>query len=78
MFSLKFIATKPLTRDCWGLVLKCYELRTRQHKMLNVKALRLLKHYFTEDLMSFGRRLWMISYEGLTFVIRSKIMRNKI
>jgi hypothetical protein len=19
---------------CWGLVLKCYELRTRQHKML--------------------------------------------
>jgi hypothetical protein len=25
---------------CWGLVLKCYELRTRRHKMLNVKALR--------------------------------------
>jgi hypothetical protein len=24
---------------CWGLVLKCYELRTRQHKMLNIKAL---------------------------------------
>jgi hypothetical protein len=33
-------------RQCWGLVLKCYELRTRQHKMLNVKALRPSKHYF--------------------------------
>jgi hypothetical protein len=40
----------------WGLVLKCYELRTRQHKMLNIKGLRPLKHYFPEDLMSFGRR----------------------
>jgi hypothetical protein len=25
-------------RQCWGLVLKCYELRTRQHKMLNVNV----------------------------------------
>jgi hypothetical protein len=25
-------------RQCWGLVLKCYELRTRQHKMLMVKV----------------------------------------
>jgi hypothetical protein len=25
-------------RQCWGLVLKCYELRTRQHKMLKVKV----------------------------------------
>ena len=25
---------------CWGLVLKCYELRTRQHKMLNDIILR--------------------------------------
>jgi hypothetical protein len=32
--------------QCWGLVLKCYELRTRQHKMLNVEALRPSKHYF--------------------------------
>jgi hypothetical protein len=24
----------------WGLVLKCYELRTRQHKMLNVNDLQ--------------------------------------
>jgi hypothetical protein len=31
---------------CWGLVLKCYELRTRQHKMFNVNALRPSKHYF--------------------------------
>jgi hypothetical protein len=25
---------------CWRLVLKCYELRTRQHKMLNDTVLR--------------------------------------
>jgi hypothetical protein len=31
---------------CWGLVLKCYESRTRQHKMLNINALRPSKHYF--------------------------------
>jgi hypothetical protein len=31
--------------NCWGLVLKCYELRTRQHKMLMVNALRPSKHY---------------------------------
>jgi hypothetical protein len=31
---------------CWGLVLKYYELRTRQHKILNVNALRPSKHYF--------------------------------
>ena len=32
--------------SCWGLVLKYYELRTRQHKMLNVNVLRSSKHYF--------------------------------
>jgi hypothetical protein len=32
-------------RACWGLVLKCYELRTRQHKMLKVNALRPSKIY---------------------------------
>jgi hypothetical protein len=32
-------------RQCWGLVLKCYELRTRQHRMLNVKALFPSMHY---------------------------------
>jgi hypothetical protein len=32
---------------CWGLVLKCYELRTRQHKMrLMFNVLRPSKHYF--------------------------------
>jgi hypothetical protein len=41
---------------CWGLVLKCYELRTRQHKILNINALRPRKHYLPKDLMSFGRR----------------------
>jgi hypothetical protein len=44
--------------DCWRLVLKCYELRTRQHKMLNINALHPLKHYLPMDLMSFGRRSW--------------------
>jgi hypothetical protein len=34
-------------RQCWGLALKCYELRTRQHKeRLMVNALRPSKHYF--------------------------------
>ena len=32
-------------RQCLGLVLKCYELRTRQHKMLNINALRPLKQH---------------------------------
>jgi hypothetical protein len=36
-------------RQCWGLVLKYYELRTRQHKILNVNALRPSKHYFPQD-----------------------------
>jgi hypothetical protein len=42
---------------CWGLVLKCYELRTRQHRILNIKALCPSKHYFPLDIMNFGRRL---------------------
>jgi hypothetical protein len=46
--------------------------------MLNVKTLRPLKHYFPEDLMSFGRRLWVINHEGPTFVFRDKIMQNEI
>jgi hypothetical protein len=41
-------ATHPLCgfggRQCWGLVLKCYESRTRQHKVLNVNVLRPTKH----------------------------------
>jgi hypothetical protein len=44
-------------RQCWGLVLKCYESRTRQHTILNIKALRPLKHYFPLGIMNFGRRL---------------------
>jgi hypothetical protein len=55
---------------CWGLVLKCYELRTRQHKMLNINALRPPKHYLAKDLMNFGRRPWARYQEGHTFVIR--------
>jgi hypothetical protein len=41
-------------RQCWGLVLKSFELRTRQHKMLNVNALHPLKHYLPKDIMIFG------------------------
>jgi hypothetical protein len=41
---------------CWGLVLKCFESRTRQHKMLNINALRPRMHYLPKDLMSLGRR----------------------
>jgi hypothetical protein len=45
------------TKDgCWGLVLKCFELRTRQHKMLNVNALRPSEHYLPKGIMNFGRR----------------------
>jgi hypothetical protein len=55
---------KRVEAYCWGLVLKCYELRTRQHKMLNVNALRPLNHYFLKDLMNFGRRLLRYNYEG--------------
>ncbi len=33
-------------RQCWGLVLKCYELRTRQHKMLNIKSPSSFKSLF--------------------------------
>jgi hypothetical protein len=51
-----FLADSYINSWCWGLVLKCYELRTRQHKMLNIDALRPLKHYLPKDLMNFGRR----------------------
>jgi hypothetical protein len=40
---------------CWGLVLKCYELRTRQHQdSLKVNILRPSKHYFYKDIMIFN------------------------
>ena len=38
--------------------------------MLNVDALRPLKHYLLKDLMNFGRRPWAKYHEGHTFVIR--------
>jgi hypothetical protein len=44
---------------CWGLALKWYKLRTRQHQnKLFVNALRPSKHYFPKDIMIFGRRSW--------------------
>jgi hypothetical protein len=40
-----------------ALVLKCYELRIRQHKnRLMVNALRPSNHYFSKDITIFGRR----------------------
>jgi hypothetical protein len=33
-------------RQCWGLVVKCYESRTRQHKMLNIKSPSSFKSLF--------------------------------
>jgi hypothetical protein len=56
---------QKIVRECWGLVIKCYELRTRQHKMLNVNVLRPLKHYFLKDLMNFGRRLKTVQLRRL-------------
>jgi hypothetical protein len=38
-FDLLKASEEPL-HVCWRLVLKCYELRTRQHKVLNVNVLR--------------------------------------
>jgi hypothetical protein len=47
---IQMISRRALKRrivaECWGLVLKYYELRTRQHKMLNVNSLHPSKHYF--------------------------------
>jgi hypothetical protein len=47
---------KHLKSNCWGLVLKCFELRTRQHKILNVNALHPSKHYLPKGIMNFRRR----------------------
>jgi hypothetical protein len=37
--------------------------------MLNINALRPLKHYVPEESMNFGRRPWVEYHEGHTFVI---------
>jgi hypothetical protein len=59
------LVTSHIVHACWGLVLKCYELRIRQHKMLNVNAPRPLKHYSFKDLMNLGRRLRTIQLRRL-------------
>jgi hypothetical protein len=46
-------------RHCWRLVLKCYELRTRQHKMLNDIVLR-PRSIIPLRIMGLGRRLMRI------------------
>jgi hypothetical protein len=58
LLSKCLLWTYLLKASCWGLVLKCYESRTRQHTMLNIKVLHPSKHYFPLGIMSFGRRLW--------------------
>ena len=45
-FNHESKALNARVEACWGLVLKYYELRISQHKMLNVNALRHSKHYF--------------------------------
>jgi hypothetical protein len=52
---------------CWGLVLKCYESRTRQHTMLNIKALRPSKHYLPLGIINSDE-----GYESHTFIIITK------
>jgi hypothetical protein len=54
--NVHYVLGSCILHLCWGLVLKYYELRTKQHKMLNINALRPLKHYLPKDLMNFGRR----------------------
>jgi hypothetical protein len=47
--------------------------------MLNINALRPLKHYLPKDLMNFGRRPQAEYYEGFTFVIKlTKIIQSNI
>jgi hypothetical protein len=49
--NIQTLQTKNIYIYCWGLVLKCYELRTRQHKnRLMVNVLRPSKHYFPKDI----------------------------
>jgi hypothetical protein len=58
----------------WGLVLKCYELRTRQHKMLNNNALRPLKHYFPKDML----RTKVIMAELRRLYLRSRTHKDNM
>jgi hypothetical protein len=52
-------------RQCWGLVLKCYELRTKQHRVLNVKCPSSNEGLFLWGLMDLGRRLMTIRLRRL-------------
>jgi hypothetical protein len=56
----------------WGLVLKCYQLRTRQHKMLKVNTLRPSKHYFPWDIMILDE-----GHEGRTFIIAVYVNKRR-
>jgi hypothetical protein len=71
--AIKVLTLKIHILYCWGLVLKCYALRTRQHKnRLMVNALRPSKHYFPKDITIFGR-----SHEGRTFIITTYINEKR-
>jgi hypothetical protein len=63
--DLRFGAPRLVFENCWGLVLKCYELRTRQHKVLNVKCSSSNEALFLWGLMDLGRRLMTIRLRRL-------------
>ena len=47
--------------------------------MLNINALRPLKHYLPKDLMNFGRRPRAEYYRGFTFVIKLiELIQSKV
>ena len=47
--------------------------------MLNISALRPLKHYLPKDLMNFGRRPRAEYYEGFTFVTKLiELIQSKV
>jgi hypothetical protein len=76
-FSLTLTLTQMTSHDssCWELVLKCYELRTRQHKMLNVNVLR-PRNIIPLRIMNLGRRLMIIRLRRLS--LRNRILIDGI
>jgi hypothetical protein len=80
LLSTRCSSSRSTECPCWGLVLKCYELRTRQHKMLNVNVLRPW-NIIPLRIMSLGRRLIRIQLRRLNlcnYTLTSCIRHNKI
>ena len=44
LWAWDFIEVEPMNDPCWGVVLKCDEIRTKQHKILMLKQLLLLNN----------------------------------